>query len=241
MMKVICCVIAFSVVLCSCHDEAIVPFVPNGCLIDQNFKDLTNVPCTIHAQSCVPTEVDGEFYFIEAARKFLPQSCLPLGSKIFYENAKGDHIGFKITLKDHTLVRSSYLSNPPCVNMPDYCFKSELFKLEMESDNDLYHLAIRLEVFVRGSPINWIQRDGMNIRDLNLPDQGTVFYLSLYNLPPPDNQFFPTYEILGTTFNEVYSIQPPTHESSAITIFYNSDYGMVAFIDGNGETWRIVI
>ena len=230
-----------SLVLISCHDEEIVPFESNGCLIDYNFDDQTGMPCAVHSQSCDPTEVDGEFYLIEAARKFLPQSCLNIGSKIFYENAKGDHIGFKITLKDHVLTRSSYLSNPPCVNMPDYCFRSERYQLEMISDNDLYHLAIRIEVFVRGSPSNWIQRDGMNIRDLNLPDKGTVFYLSLYNLPPADNDYFPIYEVLSKTFNDVYTIDPPTSEEDAIKIFYNSDYGMIAFIDGKGDTWRIII
>ena len=211
-----------------------------ACVIDFNLEDKTDQPCTIHAVNCVPTEVSGEFYLIERARKFLPQSCLATGDKIYYENSSGDILGFTIASKVHDLVRSSYLSTPPCINMPDYCFKSEKYTLVMNSDDDQYRLSITLEVYVRGAPTNWIQRDGMYIKDLNLPG-GNIFFLSLYQELPASNEHYPSYEVLGKTFTNVYSIEPPNPHEDAIKIFYNSEYGMVSFIDGKGIEWSIVI
>ena len=225
----------------SCNTEEIIPFTPSGCIIDYELEDRTDQPCTIHSQNCVPTEVPGNFYLIERARKFLPQSCLEIGDKVFYENAAGDHVGFVITSKDHALIRSSYLSTPPCVDMPDYCFRSEIYTLGMKSDDGLYHLSITLQVFVRGNETNWIQRDGMNIQDLNLPGSANIFFLSLYIAMPSSNEYYQDYEVLGRTFKDVYSVEPSNTNDRAIKVFYNSDYGMVSFIDGDNVEWRIVI
>ncbi|MBP6680030.1 MAG: hypothetical protein KA166_02495 [Saprospiraceae bacterium] len=229
-----------SFLIISCQDEDIIPFKPNGCVIDFNLEDKTAQPCTVHSQNCVPTEVSGEFYLIERARKFLPQSCLTIGDKIFYENPEGDILGFTIVSKDHELVRSSYLSIPPCVDMPDYCFKSEIYTLVMKSEDDQYNLSITLQVYVRGAPSSWIQRDGMHIKDLNLPG-ANIFFLSLYEEFPSSNEYYQSYEVFGKTFTNVYSVEPPNTHEDAIKIFYNSEFGMVSFIDGEGIEWRIVI
>src|SRR5678816_2492129 len=92
----------------SCKDEEIIPFKPKACVIDHNLEDKTAQPCKIHAQNCVPTEVPGEFYLIYRARKFLPQSCLAIGDKIYYENSSGDILSFTIESKVHELVPVSY-------------------------------------------------------------------------------------------------------------------------------------
>src|SRR5688572_9786344 len=116
----------------SCMKDEIVPFMPAGCMIDDQYEDRSDLPCTEHLASCTPTEVPGKFHFVENARKYLPQSCLEIGDKIYYTNPDGDHVGFEIISKDHALVRSSYLILPPCANMPDYCFRSEVYKLQMK-------------------------------------------------------------------------------------------------------------
>jgi hypothetical protein len=227
--------------LISCGPEEAIPFAPDGCLIDFNYSDRTDEPCKILTQNCTPIEVEGEFFFVENARKYLPQSCLEIGDKLFFENEEGAYLPFVITSKDHAMVRSTYASIPPCGSMPQYCFRSEYYSLEMKSDDSKYHLEITLEVYVRGSPLQWIQRDGMYIRDHKLSSLASIFYLSLYGQVSSANEFYPTYQHGGRVFYDVYSVEPPNNDDNAIKIFYNSDYGMVAFIDGENMHWTLVI
>ena len=110
----------------------------------------------------------------------------------------------------------------------------------MKSEDDQYNLSITLQVYVRGAPSSWIQRDGMHIKDLNLPG-ANIFFLTLYEEFPSSNEYYQAYEVFGKTFTNVYSVEPPNTHEDAIKIFYNSEFGMVSFIDGEGIEWRIVI
>ena len=147
----------------------------------------------MHSQNCVQ-QYKRVVILIERARTFLRR--VAYGIEIDILEIYGDVIGFIIVSKDHTLVRSSYLSSPPCVHMPDYCFRSEKITLGMKSDDDQYHLSITLQVHVRGSESNWIQRDGMSIRDLELPTAASIFYLSLYQEMPSSTNIS-SYYVLG--------------------------------------------
>ncbi|MBL0007717.1 MAG: hypothetical protein IPP25_11225 [Saprospiraceae bacterium] len=44
--------------------------------------------------------------------------------------------------------------------------------------------------------------------------------------------------MFGKTFTNVYSVEPPNTHEDAIKIFYNSEFGMVSFIDGEGIEWE---
>jgi len=173
-------ILFISLALSACSSENIAPFMSKGCTIDLNYEDRTEESCQKLSTVCDPIDVPGKFHLVDNARLYLPQSCLEVGDKIYYENSKGKYINFEIILKDHALVRSSYTSFPPCATMPHYCFKSERYLLEMKSNKGNYDLEIEITVFVRGSESNWIQRDGMGIRDNNLTGIPSVFYLALY-------------------------------------------------------------
>ncbi len=228
-----------------------VPHVLSGCVVE-SVDATSNFTCedieldtSVH---CEKIHIDEDLNLTDQDVSWMPGFCCELGDQLFYENEDGERIF--LTLDEKIFEPSVLLvSNDTECSDPSkrtlYCGESQMVELQFSSSHLPHPLSINLNKRIQLS-------NGEILKGARLvaffSTQSTVFpfEIILEAFVEPGNleldydfEFHEEIEILGQTFNNVYST--PMLFQEPFTLFYNQSAGIVAFIDQVGRTWRIIM
>ncbi len=227
-----------------------------NCLKDEIVKDNGIKNCDLFpldsSKFCDIVHPDTILRLTEYQKGWLPYFCCNLGEEIYYVDKDENETSFVILNKEFFINKVLKSSQDTC---PDnnlrkiyYCFDFEDASVNVYSDllNIEFHIVLEPDFSSITAKINksWAV---LNINSYVKIDSNYKIKTHLFTLLGNDyndkpyigfSKHFDEINILGRTFYDVYNYENPRDEDYR-EIYYNSDYGIVSFIDKSGKQWRI--
>ena len=192
----------------------------------------------------------GTFALTEESKAYMPQYCIDAGGQISFENVSGQQIIFDVIRKRYHTSNSTHNTFRPCESDSTkhigYCVDNERLAITLESTDPPLELTISMrtipdinttEIGNIGDMLEISRRTGDNSFVLEFSavvSQRTLSYAAAYN-----QEFLDVVEIVGQSFQDVFRNDITNHVGDPFQYYYNEEYGLLAFTDSEGVTWRL--
>jgi len=222
------------------------------CLKEAKSEDTFRGTCFFDSiRHCELIEIPDKFLLTDENKEWLKPFCLNDFDKIFFHNEAGEETYLEVTGRSFLDIKSGAIF-PECPNdttrFVSYCMRSEIATVDFRVPIAKTTFVLELTNRFGGSISSDIQQSlGLRAYTFNSSGSSALFPLIHHLNIQPENQnsifqtFFPEIEILGKTFDNVYSSNDGnsiiTSNPDALQFFYNKEFGIVSFIDNNGTQW----
>lgn len=193
----------------------------------------------------------GAFELEESSKLFMPQYCLNEGDSIVFESSDGKFLNLLIEnkrfYKSNILYNSFLHCKDDSVKYMSLCIYNENLAIKLKSTvNDL-----TLDIMITTEP---------DIYDSNLESVGDVLQIArqltitkavrelsaiinsrtLNHSVKNDQEFYEKIILKNKTYNNVISNDRSHLSNPGYKYYYNTDYGLIGFVDESNKLWTLV-
>lgn len=195
------------------------------------------------------TEAIGVFTLDENSKSFLPFFCNENKNIFNYRNESGATKVFDVDQRTYLRNIVAYDSGQPCTNdntkNTAYCIDYEEANIRMISTDGI---SITTSVYTRPDFVNQSGNNAGDFLQIARIVNGNfivdflavVSQKSLTFEETPEQEFYSSIDLVGTTFNDVISIDISNSSTrGTFKYYYTKDQGIVGFVDGSGTVWSL--
>lgn len=215
----------------------------------------------IIADSCPTTGVFAEFYceilyggvdsLDDESRSYMPQYCLLIGDTLKYENSSGDFTIYTVT--DKLNIRTVTLPyfkecDGDSTETSAYCFVIDFVELQLESISKNVILKIdlsneidytSLELGLTGDALS-ISRGTINGNSYTQEFESIINQKNLTIGQSEKEERIKEVVLNGVRYDDVISnVINSNPYSNNFKYYYNRRFGLIGYLDGDGELWTI--
>ncbi|MFK7808744.1 MAG: hypothetical protein AB8F74_13150 [Saprospiraceae bacterium] len=192
----------------------------------------------------------GGYKLEDSSKAYVVLACESLNNESKYVNEEGETITMVISKKSYKNNKVQYRSNQICdidsTKVIGYCFNKEVIIIRLSSESPAIELNITLENFrdqessnpeAIGDVLRILRRldsNSYSVGLISILDQGSLDYEKF-----PGEEFYPSIEIAGVEYNDIFSFDSSIYPSPKFKYYYSKTLGLVGFIDLNNIAWRL--